>query len=72
MGPGESVKAAIALIAFIVYFLAGYWAVNRTIYANKVVIYSDGMQLFIQKSVYALFLGWLLIPVALIRKHFGR
>ena len=59
-------------ILFIAYFLGGYWAVNRTIFANKMVFYRKPTDLFIQKAVYAAFLGWLLIPVALIKKLFGR
>lgn len=58
------------IILVIAYIAAGYWAVNRTIYANKVVFYSDGMALFIQKAVYAIFLGWALIPIALLKKLF--
>ena len=27
------------VILFLAYWAAGYWAVNRTIYANKVVVY---------------------------------
>lgn len=52
----------------IIYWIAGYWAVGQTIYANKVVIYS-GNTFFVRKAALGLFFGWILIPVAII-KHF--
>lgn len=51
----------------IIYCIVGYWAVNKVIYEGKVVIYSDGMQLFIKKMAYTLVLGWALIPIAIIK-----
>lgn len=56
----------------IIYCIVGFWAVNKVIYEGKVVIYSDGMQLFIKKIVYAFFLGWALIPIAIIKCLLGR
>lgn len=56
----------------IIYCIAGYWAVNKVLYEGKVVIYSDGMQLFIKKITYALILGWALIPIAIIKCLFKR
>lgn len=53
-------------IFFVVYWVAGYWAVGQTIYANKIVIYS-GNTLFIKKAGIGLFFGWILIPVAIIK-----
>lgn len=63
---------ALAAVIFIAYWAAGYWAVNRTVYANKIVYYRRPGDLFVQKSIYALIGGWLLIPIALIKRIFGR
>lgn len=59
-------------ILLIIYCVAGYWAVNKVFYEGKVVIYSDGYQFFIKKLVYAVFLGWGLIPIAIIKCMFTR
>ncbi len=52
------------------YFIAGYWAVGQTIYANKVVFYSSGLYFFMKKLLLGIGLGWILIPVAVIKKLF--
>ena len=62
----------LSFVLVIVYFAAGYWAVNKTIYANKVVVYSKIGDLFVQKVIWAVVLGWALIPAALIKKLLGR
>ncbi len=51
----------------IVYWVAGYWATGQTIYANKIVIYS-GNTLLLQRAALGLFFGWILIPVAVLKK----
>ena len=53
-------------VFFIIYMVAGYWATGQTIYANKVVIYS-GNAFFLRRVCLGFLLGWILIPVALIR-----
>lgn len=60
------------MIILLLYAVVGYWATNKVIYEGKVVFYSDGMQLFIKKLVYAIFLGWILIPIAIIKCLLGR
>lgn len=57
-------------IVAIIYIVLGYWAVNKVIYEGKVVIYTDGMNLFIKKVTYAIILGWLLIPIAILKMMF--
>lgn len=47
------------IILVILYMALGYWAANRTIYANKIVIGSWNT-IFVQKCIVALFLGWIL------------
>ena len=37
-------------ILAVVYVIAGYWAVNKVFYENKVVIYSDGFNFFIKNG----------------------
>ena len=57
-------------ILAVIYIVVGYWAVNKVFYENKIIIYSDGFQLFLKKFTYALFLGWILIPIAVLKKRF--
>lgn len=59
------------VILLIIYWGVGYWAVGRTIYANKIV-FGAWNEIFIQKMILALILGWLLIPLALIKSIFKR
>lgn len=59
------------MILAIAYAVLGYWAVGKTVYANKVVVYSRPGWLFTQKSIYALLFGWVLIPIALLKALFG-
>lgn len=54
-------------ILFLCYLAAGYWATGKTIYANKIIIYSNSTSLFIQRVVYGGIFGWALIPWALIK-----
>lgn len=58
-------------ILFLVYIALGWWAANRTIYANKITI-GAWNAIFFQKFMVAFFLGWLLIPIALIKVIFGK
>ena len=54
------------LIGFIVYCLAGYWAVNRTIYANY-VLYGDLATIFMRKVIVGMLAGPVCIPLAIIK-----
>lgn len=56
---------------FIIYLIAGYWATGMTIYANKIVIHTWGA-LFLQRVILGMLLGWILIPVAIIKLLFGK
>lgn len=56
-------------VLFLLYAALGYWATGVTIYANKIVIHALG-ELFIQRLIFGVFLGWILIPVALIKTIF--
>lgn len=59
------------MLLLLLYAVAGYWAVGRTIYANKVVI-GTWNAVFMQKAVLGFALGWALIPIALIKLIFKR
>lgn len=50
------------------YIAAGYWATGWTIYYNKIVIETQPLGLFGKKILYGTLFGWILIPVAIIRK----
>lgn len=54
----------------IIYVWLGYWAAGLVIYHNKIVFRRLSM-LFIEKLILGLFLGWLLIPIAVIMKLVG-
>lgn len=56
------------MILFLLYLAAGYWAVNKTIYANKIVFYSRWTDLFGRKIILAFLLGWILIPIAIFKR----
>ena len=59
------------LIGFIVYCLAGYWAVNRTIYANY-VLYGDLATIFMRKVIVGMLAGPVCIPLAIIKTVAGK
>ena len=59
------------LIGFIVYCLAGYWAVNRTIYANY-VMYGDLATIFMRKVIVGMLAGPVCIPLAIIKTVAGK
>ncbi len=55
----------------IIYMILGYWATGKTIYANKVIIYSGFGTLFLQRVIMGTLLGWVLIPWAIIKMILG-
>lgn len=59
----------IVFILLAIYFAASYWAAGETIYANKIMISSKLGDVFIQKLITGSLLGWILIPVALIKRY---
>ena len=58
------------MILLIIYWVLGYWATSHTIYRNYILI-GDIKTIRIKKMIWGLFLGWLLIPWALIAKVLG-
>ncbi|MBM6722410.1 hypothetical protein [Pseudoflavonifractor phocaeensis] len=57
------------MIIIIAYFALGYWAAGQTVYANKIRI-GTWSNLFLTRLIIGFLLGWILIPVALIKKIF--
>lgn len=55
----------------ILYWIVGYWAVGKTIYANKIII-GAWNEIIIQRIGLVLILGWILIPIALIKTLIGK
>lgn len=53
-------------IIIIAYAVLGYWAAGRTVYANKIRV-GTWNDLFINRLIVGCLLGWILIPVALIK-----
>ena len=58
------------IILLIAYAFAGIWAANRTIYANKTFIEFKPGSVFVRKFAVGIFLGWALIPIAIIKTVF--
>lgn len=54
-------------LLFIIYLAAGYWAAGVVLYENKVVIHTFG-GLFMQKMIWGIVLGVILIPAAIIKR----
>ena len=53
-------------ILLITYFAIGYWAVGKTIYADKMIIGTIS-DMFLTKLIVGALLGGILIPVAIIK-----
>ena len=56
---------------FILYAVAGYWAVGKTIYADK-IRFGSWTALFIERLTLGIFLGIVLIPIAVIKTILGK
>ena len=56
-------------IFFIIYGALGYWAAGKTIYANKIRI-GTFKDLFLTRFIVGILLGFILIPVAIIKSIF--
>ena len=57
-------------VLLLAYCIAGNWACGVTIYANKIRI-GTGNDLFLNRLIVGIILGWILIPVALIKSFLG-
>lgn len=52
-------------IIFLLYMIAGYWAVPRTIYKNKMV-YTSYFNWVMTRLIWGTLLGFILIPWAIL------
>ena len=59
------------ILLIILYIILGYWATGKTLYANSVLI-GTGQAIFLKKCTMGAILGWVLIPVAIIKFLVGR
>lgn len=60
------------MIILILYACAGYWAVGKTIFANKVIVSNKIGGAAFLRLFYGLLLGWCLIPIAIIKMLFHK
>lgn len=58
------------MVILLLYMAAGYWAVGRTLWADKVMI-GTGTAIFLQRVIWGTLLGWILIPVAIFKLLFS-
>lgn len=58
-------------MAVIIYMILGYWAAGKVMYENKIVIYT-GVNFICKKLAWGVLLGWILIPIAIIKLIFGK
>lgn len=58
------------IMLVIIYAILGYWATGRTIYRNRILI-GTSHGIFMERFVTGVVLGWVLIPIAIIRLIFG-
>ena len=54
-------------IRLLVYIALGYWAAGETIYKNKVLISTKIDAIFLEKLLTGFLLGFILIPIAVIK-----
>lgn len=47
-----------------IYIILGYWAVGKTIWANKIII---GTDIWGERVMLGVVFGWILIPIALLK-----
>lgn len=55
------------ILILVLYAVAGYWATGQTIYANK-VMYGSYSDILTHRVVVGIVIGYILIPVAIIKK----
>ena len=53
-------------ILLLAYMILGYWAAGQTVYAGKIRI-GTAYNLFLTRFIVGFVLGWILIPVSIIK-----
>lgn len=56
----------IKFILFMIYIIAGWWAINKIWYSKHTYITNNTMGFYMGKFIWALVLGWIAIPIAII------
>lgn len=56
-------------VLLIAYVALGYWAMGKTVYANKIRI-GTSSNLFLSRLIWGILFGFILIPIAIIRAIF--
>ena len=59
-----------AIILFIIYYLAARWACNETIWKDKIFI-GGAMEIALHKFILPIIIGWILLPIAILKKGFS-
>lgn len=54
----------------IIYAIAGYWAAGVVIYSNRIIVETVPFQLFGRKLIFGIAFGFILIPIAILKKSF--
>ena len=57
------------MVVVILYLVLAYWAVGKVLYEDKILI-GTAMGIFSKKMAIALLIGWLLIPIAMLKALF--
>lgn len=55
-------------LLIILYIVLGYWATGKTIFANKILVSSNVLEIYFERAFMGILLGWCLIPIAIIKK----
>lgn len=58
-------------MGLLIYMVLGYWAAGQTIYKNRILI-GSWTAIFLEKLVTGFFLGFILIPIAIIKLFFSK
>ena len=56
----------------IIYAIAGYWAAGVVLYNDKIIVETAPFQLFGRKLIFGVAFGFILIPIAIIKKILSR
>ena len=64
-------KEVFHMILLIIYAILGYWAVGQTIWANKIV-FGQWNVIIVQRLLLGCILGFILIPLAILKAIFSR
>lgn len=55
-----------------VYIVAGWWAINKIWYSKHTYIINNATSFYVGKFIWAVILGWIAIPIAVIMHFLGK